>query len=600
MKAFAWLLPYILKYKWRFIFALTLVALETVLILINPNIVGKIVDDVINGGKIYLLPYYVGTIGAITIAYSAIRYTFRYNLEIASQNLVIDIRSKLYSKLQSLDFAFFDKNKTGEILSKLTGDMDAIRYFTAYVVYAVFQFALQICIVIPMFMFISVPFTLCILVLMPFIALIASKLSKSVRPAFLAVREQFSRLNSVVQENISGNRVVKAFAREDYEVEKFEKENQGYMNENLKASRIWQKYLPFLDAMANSTTVVIILLGGIFVINGAISLGQLVVFIGLSWAINNPMKMSGFLINDIQRTATACDKIYFLLTTKPRIENIDALLNDSENTDDVSVSGKILKGKIEFKDVTFKQGQNVILSDINFTCLPGQTIGIIGPTGSGKSSLINLIPRYYDCFTGEVLVDDVNVKDLGLNTLRDNIAVTMQDIFLFSDTIAANISYGIPDATEEEVAAAAHTACADEFIDKMADGYDAVIGEYGVGLSGGQRQRLSLARAILKNTPILILDDTTSALDMETEHKIQAGLKNLTGNKTVFIIAHRIASIKNADLILVIENGKITEMGKHKDLLANGGYYYDTFAIQHADDLHKIEAIEKEVTESGR
>ena len=567
--------------------------------LAEPKIAGELVDDVIVDGNFSQLPYFLMLMGGVVIAYTTLAYFMRYVFEGISQNVVLKIREDIYQKLQNLDFTFFDKTKSGDTLARLTGDVEAIRNFIARVVMMCVQFILCFVIAIILLLTISLPLTLALLLFSPFVAWTTFKLSSKVRPAFSNIREQFSKLNSVAQENISGNRVVKAFAREEYEKEKFEKENQGFMDANINATAIWSKYLPVLEVFASATIIMIILLGGTLVIRGQITIGQLITFNGLLWALNNPMRMSGWLANDIQHFVACTEKIIYLLEAEPRIKNTDEAITytdrnghkiASQNSADIKKQEEDasdtrhrmrMRGDITFQNVVFRRGKDVILKDISFQASKGQTIGIIGPTGAGKTSLINLIPRFYDCWDGEVMVDGINVKKWELDTLRDNVAVTMQEVFLFSDTIAANISYGMPDASIEDIKKAAIIASADEFIQKMPDGYETVIGEYGVGLSGGQRQRISLARAILKNTPILIFDDTTSAVDMETEHEIQTALKSVASEKTTFIIAHRISSVKNADLILVIENGKITESGTHPQLMQNKAYYYNTYQNQY-------------------
>ncbi|HZK71750.1 MAG TPA: ABC transporter ATP-binding protein [Clostridia bacterium] len=572
MGSFKWLWGYLKKFKLKLFIGYSLVSIFSVLTLINPYISGKIVDNIILTKNISLLPGYLVLMGSVVIAISLIQYLLRYIFEVVSQGIVIKVRDDIYKKLQSLDFSFFDRAKAGDNLARLTGDTESIRHFVGYVMWTIYQFFIIFITVLIIFFSMNVIFTVSLLVVTPFVAIVARKLSKSVKPAFAAIREQFSRLNSVAQENISGNRVVKAFAREDYEIVKFEYENDAYMEKNLVAASIWQKYLPLLDGLANTLNVLIIIVGGFLVIKNVITIGQMVTFNGLVWALNNPMRMSGWLINDTQRFVTSADKVMYLLDTDINILN-----------NEFPVVKKDLQSNIKFNNVSFKHGHTMILKNISFEAKKGETIGIVGPTGSGKSSIVNLMARYYDCFEGEILYDDVNVKDLDLHMLRKNVSMTMQDVFLFSDSVQANISYGNPDATFESVEAAAKIACAHDFITKMSEGYDTIIGEYGVGLSGGQKQRISLARAILKDPSVLIFDDTTSAVDMETEHEIQLGLKSISSEKTTFIIAHRISSVRNANLILVVENGEITERGTHDELMKSKGYYYHTYMNQYGD-----------------
>lgn len=571
MKEFKWVWGLMRKYRAIFFTALGLVFVVNLLNLINPIVQGKIVDEVIEGGMLEkLLPFVLLMIGN-TVVRAALRYTYLYMFENVSQNVVYNARRDVFRKVQELDFDFFDRTRTGDIMARITGDLDAVRHFTAYVLYSIFMHTVTLILALTVMFIKSATFTLVLLAITPITGILAVRLSGTVRPAFSAIREQFARLNSVVQENISGNRVVKAFAQEEYEIYKFSRENSGFRDSNIRASRIWEKYLPVMDAMAGLLSVQIILVGGIMVISGNITLGDLVTFNSFLWALNNPMRMIGWLINDTQRFATSAEKVMMLLNREPRIK---------------SREGAIVKkpeGRVEFRNVSFKYGKEPVLEDISFSANPGQTVAIVGPTGSGKSTLVSLISRFYDCTGGSVLVDGIDVRDYDVRTLRDNIAVAMQDVFLFSETIEGNIAYGAPDVSVEKVKWAAQLACAHDFIMEFPEGFDTIIGERGVGLSGGQKQRIALARAIVKEAPIVILDDTTSSVDIETEHQIQQNLRDYCKNRTTFIIAHRISSVKHADLILVLEGGRIVERGTHDELLAMKGRYYDIFVNQYGD-----------------
>ncbi|MCM0649550.1 ABC transporter ATP-binding protein/permease [Clostridium swellfunianum] len=572
MGSIKWIWKYIKPYSWKMGLGFILVLFCSALNMVNPYISGKIVDKVIiQGDKSLLVMLLVSMIGA-TFLKSVIRYFFQMTFERVSQNVIFNLREKIYSRLQELDFDFYNQNRTGDIMARMTGDMDAVRHFVAWVVYNVLENAAIFIFAVVMMASISLKFTLILLAVTPLIGFLAYRMTFEVKPTFSAIREQFSKLNSVVQENISGNRVVKAFAKEDYEVEKFTKENQGYRLKNMESAKVWEKYLPVLDSLAGMLSVTMILTGGIMVINKTLTLSELVVFNGLIWALNNPMRMAGWLINDIQRFAASAEKIKALMEVEPKIKTVDFPMDKQR-----------IMGQVEFRNVSFSYENELVLMNINFTAKPGQTVAILGPTGSGKSTLVNLICRFYDVTEGEVLIDEMNIKEWDIKKIRDNTAVAMQDIFLFSDTIEGNIAYGDPQASMDQVRKVAGLAGAHEFITNMPEGYDTIIGERGVGLSGGQKQRIALARALLKNPSILILDDTTSAVDMETEHKIQRALKSVYSNRTNFIIAHRISSVKNADLILVIDKGTIVEKGKHEELLSKKGYYYNVYMNQFGD-----------------
>jgi ATP-binding cassette, subfamily B, multidrug efflux pump len=572
MQSMRWIWGYIRNFRLRLFTGLFLALVVSVLNMLNPFFAGKIVDKVIYGHQNSLLwPFLISMIG-VTVVKTVIRYNYQLMFEQVSQSVIFTIRDQLYDRLHHLDFRFFDRTKTGDIMARMTGDMEAVRHFTAWVIYMIFE-NLTILVFAIVFMFYINPLlALAMLAVTPIIGYFATKLSFTVKPTFSAIRGQFARLNSVVQENISGNRVVKAFAKEDYEIDKFSVENEAFKEKNLASSKVWEKYLPVLDSLAGVLTVVMILVGGSMVINRSLTIGELVTFNSLIWALNNPMRMAGWLINDVQRFIASAEKVEDLLNTKSEITNEAKRFNV-----------KHLKGIVHFDNVSFSYGDEQVLKDVSFKVMSGQTIGIIGPTGAGKSTLVNLLSRFYDASNGEVRVDGLNVKDWDLSKLRDSMATVMQDIFLFSDTIEGNIAYGNPEASFEDVQSAAKMAEADDFISKLPEGYDTIIGERGVGLSGGQRQRIALARALLKNPSILILDDTTSAVDMETELRIQRTLQSILKEKTCFIIAHRISSVKDADLILVIENGTIIESGKHKELLEKKGYYYKVFCNQNGN-----------------
>jgi len=571
MDNFKWIWGFIKKYKLRMGISLFLVLVSSALSMVAPYVSGIIVDKVIKQGQKDMLIILCGLMLGATVSKAFVRFTYQISFEKVSQGTFMKIREDMYKKLQTLDFKFFDTTRTGDIMAKMTGDMETVRHLVAWVIYMVFENATIFIFAIVLLFTINWTFTLVLLLVVPFLAWAAIKLAHDVRPTFSAVRAQFSKLNSVVQENISGNRVIKAFATEKIEINKFNKENDAYRQKNIDSAKVWAKYLPIIDALAGTLSLTIIIIGGVLVIKDQISIGQLVTFNSIIWAIGNPMKMSGGLINDVQRFNASADKIREFFDT-------ESAINNAEKPDE-----KDIAGVVEFKNVSFGYDNGEVLKDVSLKAKPGQTIAIIGPTGSGKSTLVNLICRFYDCCEGEVLVDNVNVKDIELRTLREKISVAMQDVFLFSDTIEGNIAYGVPDAPYETVKWAAGLADADKFISSLPEGYDTIIGERGVGLSGGQRQRIALARAILKDPSILILDDTTSSVDMETEFEIHKTLKSFYNNKTTFIIAHRISSVKNADQIIVLNNGQIIEQGTHQQLIDKRGYYYNVYLCQFGD-----------------
>ena len=580
-----WFLSFLKKYRVRMIVGLILVFITSLLVLINPQISGMIVDEVIEGQHYEKLGILLLIMIGVTLVRSLLRFIFLMCFESSSQGLVYDMREEAYRKLMKEDFNFFNKNRTGDLMSRQTGDMDAVRHMVSHVIYFSFENILVFLMALVMIFSVNVKMALCMLSVLPFTLAVTLSQRRHIKPAFDRVRDCFSSLNAFAQETIAGNRVVKAFAKEDYELEKFDRENDGYRDAQLNAASIWMKYIPMFEILSQCLTIILMIMGGFMVIDGEMTIGNMVTVNGYLWMLNSPLRQAGWIINDLQRFLTAIEKIYKVYTTEPDIKQPEHV-----------VEKRKLKGSVTFDHVNYYTNDDTVLKDISFHVEPGQTVGIIGATGSGKSSLINLICRFYDVNQGRVLVDDIDVRNLNLQTLRGNIGIAMQDVFLFSDTIEGNIAYGNPDCTFEQVQAAAKIANADEFIREMPEGYDTIIGERGVGLSGGQKQRISLARAILKDPSIIILDDTTSAIDMETESMIQNELKKISDERTVFIIAHRISSIIHADQILVLDNGRLVERGTHEQLLAKKGYYSTVFHHQYGE----FDRFKKVRAEKGR
>lgn len=572
MTPMKWFWGFLRKYRFKLLLGLLMTTVISVLAIVNPYVSGLIVDDVIQGGQLELLTKLVVILLLVTAVRGILRFFYQVIFEICSQGVLYDMRDSVYRRLLTEDFSFYSKKKTGDLMSRQTGDMDAIRHFVAYIIYAVYENLLLFGFALFMIFTVNVKLALCMLVVLPFTALTTYRQSKAVRPTFQRIRDRFSSLNAFVQENVSGNRVVKAFAKEDFELEKFNKENDAYMEAQLSSSDVWMKYLPIFEVLSYVLNVVLLLYGGWMVIRGEMTIGNLVTVNGYLWMLNAPLRMAGWWVNDIHRFITSVEKIYTTYVEEPLVK-----------MPPVPKNRRHMDGDVTFKDVSYTADDEDIVKNISFSVKKGQTVGILGSTGAGKSTIMNLLCRFVDATSGEVLVDGINVKDWNLYDLRDNIGMAMQDIFLFSDTIEGNIAYGRPDCSFEEIRQAAIMADANHFIKKMPDGYDTIVGERGVGLSGGQKQRISLARALLKKPSILILDDTTSAVDMETESYIQDQLKKLDGQCTIFVIAYRISSIKDADLILVMDNGRIIEHGTHQELLAQKGYYASAFYHQYGE-----------------
>lgn len=553
----------------RIITAMVISAVTSLMLLVNPSLTATLVDEVIIAENPEPLLGILAVMLIVKLAREGARYLMIVLLETASQNTVYSLRRTLFAKLQFQDTRFFDRNRTGDLMTRMSADLDWCRHFISYMDYSVVDCVFMFLGTLILFFCVSWKLTLCLAVVTPILMLITKLYSSKVRPLFVAMRERLSEMNTAAQENIAGNRVVRAFAREKYEEESFERRNAAFRDSQLAINKKWLSFYPFIELLANSMTVITVFLGGYFIILGEITPGELTIFTQLSWALSNPMRQLGNLINDTQRFATSATKIMELYYGRPHIaDRPDAVDHDD------------MKGAIAFKNVTFHFDRQEVLHDISFAVKPGQTLAIMGPTGSGKTTIINLLARCYDVSSGSVEVDGCDVKNWKLQQLRRHLGVATQDVFLFSDTVDGNIAFGNQALTEAQVHEYARIADADEFISKLSEGYDTLIGERGVGLSGGQKQRIALARALAMEPRILIMDDTTSALDSETERYIQEQLRHLPFPCTKIIIGQRISAVKDADQILILQEGKITERGTHEELLKNHGYYWETYALQ--------------------
>lgn len=586
MDVFKKLWVYVGKYK-LFLFSGIIFVVFNILASMVPGYINRrIIDDVITIGNIKILPGLLLIYIVITVTRSFVFWGQRYFIESVSQNTLLDLKEAVYNHLQKMSFSFYNRNKTGELMSRMTGDMEAVRRVLAEGVIHITQAIFYLLVTAFILFQLNAKLTLFSLAASPLIGVSTFRLSKTIRPAFSKVRKQFSRLNTAVQENISGIRIVKAFDQQCYEMDKFDEENNQYFRNNYKVAKIWGKYFPIIEFLGGVSTLFLLYFGGELVITGEMTLGVWLQFYSYLWMLVMPMRMLGHLVNMINQTIASGERIFKILEEKPEIVN-------KENP----VSLDNIKGEVEFKNVSLKYDYQYILKDINLHARPGSTIAIMGPTGSGKSSLINLIGRYYEASEGEVCIDGYSVKDLDLNSLRSQVAIVMQDTFLFSETIYKNISYGSPEIFEDELKKAASIAGVTEFIEDMDEDYHTVVGERGMGLSGGQKQRVSIARAIIKKAPILILDDATSAVDMETEYQIQQALETMKQRSTVFIIAHRISSVRNADEIIILKDGLIYERGTHNELLHKKGEYYRVFKEQYKE-LLKDEKFKQKLVRS--
>ena len=557
-------------FRRRHVIALCICVFSCILLLVNPALSRRLIDDVIMAGNADPLLSILAVMLLVKLGREGMRYLMVILLEKGSQNAVFNLRRRLFTRMQYNDMSFFDSLRTGDLMTRMSADLDWCRHFLAYIDYRIIDAVCTFLFATVYLTFVNWKLTLLLIVITPVLLVITKLLSRHIRPRFVFMREKLSEMNTAAQENIAGNRVVKAFAREEYEKERFEQKNNAFMDSHLRINKLWLSFFPLIELLVNAIQLVTVFVGGLFIIGGELTPGELAIFTGLSWAVSNPMRELGNLINDLQRFSTSAAKVMELFYSVSSVTDApDAVPHER------------IRGKIEFDHVSFRFGHKPVLKDVTFSVQPGQTVAVMGPTGSGKTTLINLLARFYDVTEGEILVDDCNVKQWRLADLRGGIGTATQDVFLFSDTVEGNIAFGAQDLTLDEVRDFAVRADAAEFIDKLPEGYDTIIGERGVGLSGGQRQRIALARALAVRPGILVMDDTTSAVDSETEQYIQDQLRHLPFPCTRFIIAQRISSMRDADLILVLEDGRVTEQGTHRELLEKKGYYWQTYCLQY-------------------
>ncbi len=566
----------------RYVFALFSTAVLAVMSLGNSMITANIMDTVFyplqeTGTVTPEAVRQLGWLVALLVGFVLVRTSFGYlsvmTYENCSQKLIYQLRRDLYKNMQEQDQAFYGQYRTGDLMTRLTGDMDMIRHAVNWVIRQLISCTVMFFTAIITFFVADWQMALTMLAITPFIFALTLMFSKRVHPLYVDLREKLSSLNTAAQENISGNRVVKAFAREDYEIARFDEKNREYKEANKTASLLWLKFCPYVETLSQSLSVVVLLVGGAFLISGRITIGTFAMFNGLTWTLVDPMRMLGMHLNDLQRFFASSNKIIELYYAKSTI---------TTRPDAVKPKGRV-KGEVKFQDVSLKLHGTEVLKHVNLDIHPGETVAVMGPTGSGKTSLVNMIPRFTDASSGKVLVDGTPVRMYDLKSLRSSIGIATQDVFLFSDSVDGNIAYGDSKMPEEEVKRFAKMADVD-FAEKLAEGFDTVIGERGTGLSGGQKQRIALARALAVRPSILILDDTTSAVDLETEKYIQEQLANLDFPCTKIIVAQRISTTKRADKIVILEDGRVTQVGTHQELSQAPGYYREVFLLQNGQE----------------
>ena len=605
-KSFRRSLKYVTQY-WQLKVVVTLVVFNTILTMFSPSIIGSIIDvarsvasetefiptkgmGVILYGILEPLANWTSqtlswdidtaTLGVFAFSLifvaaftSLFSYVQRYLSAFVYQGAEYSIRNDLYNSLLEQSFSFYDQQRTGQLMSRATTDIGQLSRFYRMSFSMIISTLLTAVLVLYNVFSISTPLTALYLVLVPLTMVSAYIYSKKIRPLWALTRQQFGDITSVLQENLMGLRVVRGFAMESYEEEKLSDVCETYFNTRVTTAKIRGLYGPMGTFLTSIGTVLIIWYGGIQIMNNVMTVGSLVAFYFYVQRLGRPIRMIGMMTSNIQQAATAADRIF---------EIVDAEVDVSDKEDALEL-GEI-EGRLAFEDVGFSyDGEHMVLKDIDLVAEPGKTIAILGATGSGKSTIINLIPRFYDVTQGRITIDGIDLRDVAIKSLRSHIGIVRQDPFIFSTTLRENIAFGMEDARLEDIKAAAERANIADFIESLPDGYDTTVGERGVTVSGGQKQRLAIARALLKNPKILILDDSTSSVDTGTEFEIQRTLKELFEDRTTFIITQRLSSVKDADYIIVLEDGVIVEEGGHDELMAKDGIYFKLYQTQIAE-----------------
>ena len=564
---------FVKRYWGQLLFSFICLVITTVASLVIPKVLGQGIDSVLRSGQKSALFW----AGAAIIGSSLVRgmsaYGNRFYNQVVSQEVSYDIRNVIYDHLQKLSFAYHDQAQTGQLMSRATADIEAVRMWVGEGLLTLFQTAFQIIGISVILILVEWRLALLCLTFMPAIGWLAISTSQRLRPIWLHVQQLIASLGTTLQESLAGIKVVKAFSREKEESMKFSADAKRLYDEQMKAVRMQAINQSIMSMLLGLPTVIVLWYGGHQVISGALTMGGVTQFILYLGQLAMPIRRLGQISNMVSRSISASERIFEILDTESPVKERPGAIDVGR-----------LTGQVTFENVSFSYGSSApAVNNVSFSVKPGQVVALLGGSGSGKSTLINLVSRFYDVSSGRITVDGYDIRDITLGSLRKNIGTAQQDVFLFSATIRDNIAYGIPDASLEQIIAAAKTAQINNFIQSMPDGYNAWVGERGHTLSGGEKQRVAIARTLLINPAILILDDSTSAVDAETEHLIRLALDELIRGRTTFVITHRLPIIKKADIILMLKDGQIEEMGNHDELMAKNGLYRSTYLAQLAD-----------------
>ena len=560
---------YLMRYWYLYLFSMVCMVSAIALDMITPQITRHIIDDVIVGGQAELLMRFLFGLLGIGVGRAILQYAKEFTWDCVGVTIGNDMRKDLFRHVQTLSMDFFDRHNTGELMTRVKEDIDKVWAVLGFIGGLAIEALIHTIFVLTCMFRLNPWLTLVPLLVLPVIGFLAIHMEKKLGNVYDAISEETAELNTVAQECISGVRTVKAFAREGYEIEKFSRHNRKFYELNMGQARLLANHQPLISFLGKMMLLAVVIIGGLQVIAKRMSLGDLGAFLEYANNVIWPMEILGWLSNDIASAVASWKKIQKVAKETPQIA--DAA--DARPLERI-------RGEIVFDHVGYERGGQVILQDVSFRIAPGETLGIMGMTGTGKTTIVNLLQRFYDVTSGRILLDGQDIRTIPLIQLRAAMSVVMQEVFLFSDSVSENVKTGRREDTDQEMVRwASDAAGASHFIENLSERYETVIGERGVGLSGGQKQRISIARAIAKQSPVLILDDATSALDMETEKEIQGNLKQING-LTKIIIAHRISAVKNADEILILDDHKVAERGRHEELLAAKGRYYETWCVQ--------------------